>query len=540
MQLSFLSSTSVFFLALTLGTASNLFLSATSWGQTPEFGIQNSEFGIISTQSSPCLPSSVSAIGDRTYNLAQKGTADETVPASNGAVIAAIQVRFLDRRGKTIHGRTRPFIIIREFDLRPGDVYSQELALKGLRRVAGLDIVKQANLTLEPTNEPNRVVMVVNVVERSALIANLDPSAASPSALEGPFQPKSVSAGANIDSGFSIGGSLGLRNLGGNDQNLLLRVTGGDRVLNGELSFTDPWIAGDRLRTGYTVNIFNQRAVQSVFTGGDRDVNLPDEGNPWVHRLGGGVSFFRPLAPKLTAALGLSYQRVSIRDSMFSSQLEPRDELNNRLTFSNTGQDDLLTLNLRATLDRRNNDNSPTSGSRVSVGIDQSIPVGEANILFTRLSANYLQYIPVPLFGFTKGPRTLILHFQAGTMLGDVPAYEAFNLNAGLTRGFGGSGIGTGRSFVEATAQYNFPITNFSLFQQKVGLGGELFVDYASDLDSGGSVLGKPAVVRDKPGSGLGYGVGLSAKTSLGTAWLELGFNEQGDTQVIFTLGDRF
>jgi outer membrane protein insertion porin family len=511
------SLTFVFPLAFTLGAASNLIFIDTSWGQPSRgAGVQRCRGDIQNPKS-------------KIQNSKSK------IPT-----IASIQVRFLDKNGKPTQGRTRPFIITREFDLRSGDVYNQKLAQQGLQRISDLDIVRRASIALKPTIDPNRVVMVVNVIERSSFTANLDTAAPSRLALQGPFQPQPVSPGADIDSGFSVGGSLQLRNLGGNDQNLALRVIGGDRVLNGELSFTEPWIAGDRLRTGYAVNVFNQRAVQSVFTGGDRDVNLPGGGDPWVHRLGGGVTFFRPIAPKLTAALGLSYQRVSVRDHMFSSRLERRDERNNPLTFSDSGQDDLLTLNFSAQLDRRNDQDNTTSGSRLLLGIDQSIPVGEANILFTRFSANYLQYIPVPLFGFTKGPRTLILNLQAGTMLGDVPGYEAFNLGAGLTRGFSGNAIGTGRSFVEATAEYHFPLSNFKLFQRQVDLGGELFVDYVSDLNSGDSVLGDPAVVRDKPGRGLGYGIGLRAKTSLGTARLEFAWSEQGDSQVIFTLGDRF
>jgi outer membrane protein insertion porin family len=46
--------------------------------------------------------------------------------------------------------------------------------------------------------------------------------------------------------------------------------------------------------------------------------------------------------------------------------------------------------------------------------------------------------------------------------------------------------------------------------------------------------------VRSKPGEGLGYGFGLSAKTSFGTATLEFAWSDTRDNQVIFTLGERF
>ena len=544
--------TNAFPLAL-MGVSLNLFWNCASWGReaqptallkdwrTPLAHLrrtrERSNFKNCSlTLNAPnCFPLLLKGTGYQ--NLVQR--ANTNVPSDNGAVISQIQVRFLNRRGLPIKGRTRPLIIAREFDLRPGDVYNQKLAQLGLQRVEDLDIVRRASITLKPTGKPNQVVMVVNVVERSSFGISLSTATRSPSALQGPFQPRTVSPGADIDSGFAIGGSAQLRRIGDN-QNLAVRLTGGERVLNGELSFTNPWIVGDSQRTGYSVNVFNQRAVQSVFTEGENEVNLPNDREAWVHRLGGGVQFFRPLSTDLTAALGLSYQQVSVRDDVFSSYLAKRDERGNRLTFSDTGQDDLLTLNFRAALERRNDKQNPTSGSRLLVGIDQSIPIGEANIVFTRLSANYLQYIPFGLFGFTTGSRTLILNLQAGTMLGDVPGYEAFNLSAGLTRGFGDGGIGTGRSFVEATVQYNFPVAIFSLFNQKVNLNGQLFVDYVSDLNSGGSVLGRPAIVRGKPGDGLGYGFGLNTNTPFGTATLEFAWSDRNENQVIFTLGERF
>ena len=71
-------------------------------------------------------------------------------------------------------------------------------------------------------------------------------------------------------------------------------------------------------------------------------------------------------------------------------------------------------------------------------------------------------------------------------------------------------------------------------------MGGTLFVDYATDLGSGDTVLGEPAEVRNKPGDGLGFGVGLRARTPVGPARLELGINDDGESEVLFTIGDRF
>ena len=55
-----------------------------------------------------------------------------TVPSSARETISEIQVRFVDKNGNPTDGKTKPDMIIREFDLKPGDIYDAELAKKGL------------------------------------------------------------------------------------------------------------------------------------------------------------------------------------------------------------------------------------------------------------------------------------------------------------------------------------------------------------------------------------------------------------------------
>ena len=145
------SSTFVFPLALTLGVALNLFSDLTSWGQTPPptkatalFSGQTSQAQVkrtpgrsnlkncsIASAAPTCFPLLLGTTGHQ--NLAQ-GNANTSSP-NNAAVITEIRVRFLNRRGLPIKGRTRPSIITREFDLRPGDIYNQKLAQFGVQRV---------------------------------------------------------------------------------------------------------------------------------------------------------------------------------------------------------------------------------------------------------------------------------------------------------------------------------------------------------------------------------------------------------------------
>jgi outer membrane protein insertion porin family len=465
------------------------------------------------------------------YDLAQVVAAPQI--AEDGTVrlevaeglIEDIQVRFLDKdgqpandEGEPIRGRTRDFIITREIELNSGEVFNRTKAERDLRRVFRLGIFEDVRLSFKPGQDPRKVVVVVDVIEKNT---------------------GSVAAGAGISSASGLFGTISYQeqNLGGNNQKLGAELQVGQRELLFDVNFTDPWIAGDPYRTSYTVNGFRRRSISLIFDGGDTEVELPDGDRPRVLRLGGGVTFTRPLSqdvfadPEWRASLGLQYQRVSIRNS--DGDISPKDELGNDLSFSGEGKDDLLTLQFGVVRDRRNSAVIPTSGSLLRLGVEQSLPVGMGGILFNRLRGSYSQYIPVRYTNFSPGPQALAFNIQAGTVVGDLPPYEAFSLGgSNSVRGFEEGDVGSGRSFIQATAEYRFPI--FSI------VGGALFVDAATDLGTGGTVPGDPAGVRGKPGSGFGYGLGVRVQSPLGPIRIDYGFNNDGDSRLHFGIGERF
>jgi outer membrane protein insertion porin family len=349
----------------------------------------------------------------------------------------------------------------------------------------------------------------------------------------------SVAAGAGISSASGLFGSVSYQqqNLGGNNQTVGAELQLGERELLFDLRFTDPWIGGDPYRTSYTVNAFRRRSISLIFDGGDPEIELPNGDNPRVLRTGGGINFTRPLSRDVftpaewTASLGLQYQRVSIRDR--DGEISPVDELGNNLSFSGEGSDDLLTVQLGAVRDRRNNPLRPSQGSLLRLGVEQSIPVGQGSILLTRLRGSYSYFIPVNFTRFTQGYQALAFNVQGGTVIGDLPPYEAFSLGgSNSVRGYDEGDLGAGRNFIQATAEYRFPLISV--------VGGALFVDFASDLGSGDNVPGNPAGVRDKPGNGFGYGVGVRVQSPLGPIRVDYGFNDQGDSRLHFGIGERF
>lgn len=439
-------------------------------------------------------------------------------------VIENIEVKFLDddgldvdEDGEPVDGKTRDFIITREFETEPGDVFNQEAIQQDLQEVFGLGIFDDVRVTLEPGEDPRNVDVIVNVIEG---------------------RTGSLAAGLGFGSSSGLFGSVSYqqRNLGGNNQRLGAEVQVGQREFLFDIRFTDPWIAGDPYRTSYTVNAFSRRSISLIFDGGEDDVDLPNGDSPRVQRLGTAVSFSRPLDEWLgwegwRASTQLQYQRVSIRDS--DGELEPEDQFGNDLSFDGDGTDELFTVQLAAVRDRRNDPQQATSGSLLRVGTEQSVPLGDGSIFFNRLRGSYSLYLPANLTNFSDGPEALAFNVQAGTVLGDLPPYEAFSLGGtDSVRGYDAGDLAGGRSFIQATAEYRFPI--FSI------VGGALFADFGTDLGTGSDVPGEPANVRDKPGTGFGYGVGVRVRSPLGAIRVDYGINDQGDGRIHFGIGERF
>lgn len=439
-------------------------------------------------------------------------------------VIEDIQVRFLNREGeptdeegRPIRGTTRDFIVTRELDLQPGEIFNRRIVEADLQRVFGLGIFQDVRLSLNPGTDPRKVQVVVNVQERNT---------------------GSIGAAAGFSSASGLFGSVSYQqqNLGGNNQQLRTELTLGQREFLFDASFTDPWIAGDPNRTAYTINFFRRRSLSLIFDGGPDQVRLPNDDRPRVLRTGGGLTFTRPLGvdkrnPEWTASLGLQYQRVSIRDA--DGDLAKRDELGNLLSFSNTGKDDLFTVQAGLVRDRRNDRLRPTQGNFTRISMEQSIPIGLGTIFMNRVRGSYSHYIPVRFTRFTDGPQALAFNVQGGGIIGDLPPYEAFALGGSNSiRGYDEGDVGSGRYFVQASAEYRFPVFRF--------LGGVLFVDAGTDLGSGSSVPGDPAGARDKPGTGVGFGAGVRIQSPIGPIRIDLGINDGGDRRIHFGIGERF
>ena len=443
-----------------------------------------------------------------TLQISQAGNAE-------GVYVAEVKIRFVnsrgeavDKKGNPVEGRISEDFIRGELKLKPGDNYSQSAVRSDLQQLQQLGLFDKVTVSIEEVGTDINVIY--NVQERAA-------------------RSFGVSASLSDDIGVAVPLSYTDRTFARNPQRMEVELQPSLRGIQYDVEFVSPYVAApDRL--GYSVRAFGDRRISEIF---NQDIDLPNGDRVREIRRGGNLRFTRPLGD-WQSTLGLNYTNISTRDRNLN--IARRDELGNPLTFSGSGVDELYTVSFNLMLDRRDNPFNPTSGSILSLSTEQSIPLGRGNIVSNRLLANYIQYVPVTLLGLWESealPEMLAFNLQAGTVIGDLSPTEAFRLGGrNSVRTYDSGDIGTGRSYFLASGEYRFPVGR--------DVGGVIFVDFESDLGTGESVLGKPASVRDKPGTGAGVGVGVRVRSSLGLIRLDVGVSDSGDIKFILGTKQRF
>ncbi|MEH2280375.1 MAG: outer membrane protein assembly factor [Nostoc sp.] len=454
---------------------------------------------------------------DNGYNLARvlsikpSSQGILTVNVAEG-LVSDIKFRFISDEGKTVDskgnpvgGRTKPDFLQQQLKLKPGQIFQENVVKQDIQQLYRTGLFETVNVALE--GDATKLDLVYQLKETGARGVNLGGS-------------------YNADQGLVGTISYQDQNVGGINDTLAANVGVSSRDLQFNTKFISPYRTTNPDRLGYTLNGFRNRELSETF---DDKITLANGDKVREGQIGGGVSLQRPIDDWNTS-LGLNYTRTSIRDRQ--GNITPTDAQGNPLSVSGTGIDDLTTVSFIATKDQRNNPINPTQGSVLSLSTEQSIPIGQGNISLNRLKANYSQYLPVQLFN-SKQPQVFAVNLQAGTVIGNLPPYESFNLGgSNSVRGYDSGDVGSGRSYVLASAEYRFPVLPI--------VGGVLFADFASDLGSGDTVLGDPGGVRDKPGYGFGYGAGVRLDSPLGLIRADYGINDQGESKVHLGIGQRF
>ncbi len=282
-----------------------------------------------------------------------------------------------------------------------------------------------------------------------------------------------------------------------------------------------------------------------------------------LERTGGGFSFARPLnggqplkKVPWSVLVGANFQKVKPID--YAGERRPYGVASTNLidgkvpkeevicvAYNCATENTLVSFKSAVTYNNLDNSRNPTSGDYLNIGSEQFISFGENSPTFNRSRVTYSRFYPVNWLKFHKSCRSKkgkksdcaqSIGFQAkvGTIVGDLPPYEAFCLGGtSSVRGWSSCDLGVSRSFGEATAEYRFPIWRL--------VSGVLFADAGSDFGSQSSVPGKPGEILGKPGSGFSVGPGAVINTPVGPIRIEAASQDlSGDWRYNIGIGWKF
>ena len=493
--------------------------------------------------------------------------------------VAGVDVQFLNKEGKAtdeegnpIGGKTKEWVITREISIQPGDPFNRNLLEKDIKRLYGTKLFSDVKVTLKPVpEEPGNVVIVLGIVEQSSgqLSGGLGYSQSQGVFGQVQLQDANFTGRAwNIGLNVTYGQYGGLANLNftdpwikGDQHRTSFR---GSLFLSQQVPQVFQSEDNGNIRTiGDHIDNGNKYAYdvgrEHDFTDGDRvskKVKKAEEDYPnrsWfdfegdsiaLRKTGGSFAFTRPLNggdpfkdTPWRVLVGMNF--TDVRPINFAAETRPygastnnfkkgRVKNNEIICISyNCADSNLLTgIRLATTYNNFNNPSNPTSGNFFTFSTEQFVGVNEDSPTFNRLRGSYTQFFPVNWLKIHKGcrpkpgeaadcPQAIGLQVKAGTILGDLPPYEAFCMGGSNSiRGWYDCDMAVSRSFGEITLEYRFPI--ISVFS------GELFVDAGTDFDTQKNVPGKPGLLLDKDGSGVSVGTGVIVGTPVGPLRLEV------------------
>ncbi len=490
--------------------------------------------------------------------------------------------------GKPIKGKTRPWVIRREISLKTNDVFNRNQLEQDIKRLYGTSLLSDVKVTLRPViGETGKVIIVLGITEQStgSLSGGIGYSGGQGAFGQIGLEETNFFGRAwKTSLNFTYGQYGGLVNFSFADPwirgdkyrtsfrtSLFIsrevpqefRSQSGGSIRSVADYYDAPNNNGNAYDIGSTAHGFNTTPkYASVAAAKDGDSTKSwfdyDGDSVALQRKGGTFSFARPLNggnpyKKATwnVLVGMNFQQVEPIDYAGNSRpygvsinnLKDGSAPNNDVicvSFNCATENTLIGIRTAATFNTLNDPRNPTTGDFLSLGSEQYVSVGEDSPTFNRAKASYSHFFPVNWLKIAKGcrpkrgeqrncPQAIGVQVKAGTIVGELPPYEAFCLGGSSSvRGWNSCDLGVGRSFGEATVEYRFPIWKL--------LSGAVFVDGATDFDSQANVPGKPGELLGKNGSGFSPGAGLIVNTPVGPLRLE-GAKRDFDGDWRFNLG---
>ncbi|MGV3523826.1 MAG: BamA/TamA family outer membrane protein [Candidatus Sericytochromatia bacterium] len=438
----------------------------------------------------------------------------------------ALELRINEGRMEDIrisgNQETKPYVILREITLKPGELFNADKFTNDLRRIYNTNFFESVNFVPKAgEKDPNDWIIVVEVKEKPTGSVNLGAGFNNRDGLVGTFQ---ITKDNLMGEGRRLAVDLQL----GVDVFSIFSQTStfaqAQRTLLGRIDFYDPWMFEGR--TSFGASVFSERIPLFFGTGAQSVFNL-NSGNGIIQsRVGTSVSFGRPLFGDLTSpwrgSLSVRAEQVGVTDL----NRNPLRELSVSNRFSAT--DVFFSVGGSLSYDTRDIIIDPKSGW---YGLLSAEPVW-GDSAYLRFSGNLSTY-----FGLTDW-LTLAVGMRGGTYLGNNPPYEQFYSNGfNVIRGYPENGFLFGKHFVIGSAELRFPIFN--------PISGVIFTDI-------GEFLPVPEA-RQALNQGLpfkyGVGLGMRLNTPMGPLRLDYGIRDFSKLnfstlfdagQLHFSIGQKF
>ncbi len=479
-----------------------------------------------------------------------------TLNVSNG-IISRIKYNFLRSEGeKTSKGKTKNWVIDRELKTKPGTIFNRNILEADISRLYSTSLFDDVKVSLGPDNSnPGQVEIILDLTEQ---------------------RTGSLTGGLGYSSSSGIFATIGLQesNALGRAWSTNLNLNFGEYSTTFNFSLSDPWIKGDKHKTSFRSNIFLSRDYPQEFKSenngriyavNDTNTSTTDAFSSVVlEKTGGGFAFSRPLnggdpfrPSKWRVLAGMNFKQIKMIDGdgnkkPYGDLTPTTGNLSDIICIGFTSNDGscpeentLISVVASTSRNNLNNPVNPTSGNKLSFGTEQFFSIDEKSPTFNRTKASYSFFIPTKIINLTKGckssdaanedcPQAIGIQFQAGTIFGELPPYEAFCMGGtSSVRGWGSCDLAVSKSYVEGTIEYRFPVWRM--------ISGSLFVDAGSDLGSQEDVPGKPGQLLQKSGSGYSLGAGVGVKTPIGPLRLDFASKDlSGDWRYTLGVGWKF
>jgi outer membrane protein insertion porin family len=410
---------------------------------------------------------------------------DVTIPIVEGG---PVYVERINIAGNT---KSSEKVLRRELRVAEGELFTFQKLVRSRQRLFNLGYFDEVNVNTEQGTTPDKIVVNIDVKERSTGIF-------------------SVGAGySSVDSLFATL-DVSQRNLFGRGQEVFFRFRIGAESRLGLIGFTEPYLFDIPLRAGF--DIYDREREYDDFT---------------EERLGGDLRAAYPLTEFLTLSGVYRLEDVEISNIAATASEDLKKEEGTKLNS---------VVEFALARDTRDNIFEPSRGSRNSVEFVFAGLGGDTQ--FYKLIAESAWFVPLPVFNLVWAARGLF-GMAEGWGGQEVPIFERFFLGGATTlrgqetrsvapKDAAGETIGGDKELLFST-ELLIPI--LPRFRVALFFDAGNAYGFGTDFD--------PTDLR------LGAGVGVRFFSPLGPLRLDLGYNidrEPGEDefQVHFTVGSPF